>query len=119
VDGNDVEAVHRCVARAVANARRGDGPTIVEAVTYRNAVFSGADRGGYQDPAEAARFIDPLSLARMRLIDNGTSPDQVDAVEHAARQEVADAVAFAGASPWPDAAELTAIATKWDGRSRS
>jgi acetoin:2,6-dichlorophenolindophenol oxidoreductase subunit alpha len=55
VDGNDVEAVHRCVARAVANARRGDGPTIVEAVTYRNAVFSGADRGGYQDPAEAAR----------------------------------------------------------------
>jgi pyruvate dehydrogenase E1 component alpha subunit len=119
VDGNDVEAVHRRVAWAVEFARRGDGPTIVEAVTYRNAVFSGADRGGYQDPAEASQFIDPLSLARGRLIDNGTRPDQVDAVEHAARQEVADAVTFAKASPWPDAAELDAIATKWDGRTRS
>ena len=116
VDGNDVDAVQRCVARAVARARDGDGPTIVEAVTYRNAGFSGSDRGGYQDPAEAELFVDPLILARRRLTDTGTSPDQVDATEQAARQEVADAVAFAKASPWPDAAELTAIATKWDGK---
>ncbi|MFV1362130.1 thiamine pyrophosphate-dependent dehydrogenase E1 component subunit alpha [Mycolicibacterium elephantis] len=116
VDGNDVEAVHRCVARAVARARDGKGPTLVEAVTYRAAVFSGADHGGYRDPAEGAGFTDPLSLARGRLIDAGTSPDQVDAIERAARREVEDAVAFAKASPWPDPAELTAIATKWDGR---
>jgi TPP-dependent pyruvate/acetoin dehydrogenase alpha subunit len=57
-----------------------------------------------------------LTLARGRLIDTGTGSDHVDAVERAARQEVADAVAFAKASPWPDPAELTAIATKWDGR---
>lgn len=116
VNGNDVEAVRDCVARAVMRARDGGGPTLVEAVTYRNAVFSGADRGGYREPTEAGHFSDPLTLARQRLIANGTSHRRIEDVEHAARQAVAEAVAFAKASPWPDATELTGIAEKWDGK---
>lgn len=116
VDGNDVEAVRDCVATAVARARGGGGPTLVEAVTYRNAMFSSADRGGYRDGLEGDRQIDPLGVARDRLVRNGVSPRLVAYTECNARNDVADAVRFAAASPWPDPAELTLIATKWDGK---
>lgn len=116
VDGNDVEAVRDCVAAAVARARAGAGPTLVEAITYRDAVFSGADRGGYRQPGDGAGFADPLALARSRLIDRGTAPGEVDDTERTARALVADGVRFAHASPWPDPAGLTEIATKWDGK---
>jgi acetoin:2,6-dichlorophenolindophenol oxidoreductase subunit alpha len=115
VNGNDVEAVRDCVAHAVRRARSGGGPTLVEAVTYRSADFSGSDRGGYRDITEAERFTDPLSIARDRLIAAGASAEQVDATDRDARQTVTDAVAFAEASPWPDASELIEIAHKWDG----
>lgn len=116
VDGNDVEAVRDCVAEAVARARAGCGPTLVEASTYRAAGFSAADRGGYREPCEAEQFLDPLVFSRRQLIAAGVTPCQLDAVEQTAKQVVADAVAFAEASPWPEPAELTEIATKWDGR---
>lgn len=116
VDGNDVEAVRDCVAEAVERARAGGGPTLVEAITYRNVAFSGSDRGGYQDPNEAMQFTDPLTVARERLVTTGTSRHGVDDVARAARQAVADAVAFAKASPWPDPDGLTEIAENWDGK---
>jgi TPP-dependent pyruvate/acetoin dehydrogenase alpha subunit len=116
VDGNDVEAVRDCVTEAADRARDGGGPTLVEAVTYREAVFSGADRGGYRDRAEAARFSDPFTLARARLIARGVGAATVDEVEGAAHQAVADAVAFAKTSPWPDPADLNDIAAIWDGK---
>ncbi|GAB7143788.1 thiamine pyrophosphate-dependent dehydrogenase E1 component subunit alpha [Mycobacterium riyadhense] len=115
VDGNDVEAVRDCVGEAVQRARAGGGPTLVEAVTYRNAVFSGADRGGYREPAEADEWPDPLVVTQRRLIAAGVPAEQVDEVEREARRLVAEAVAFAKASPWPDAAELVETARKWDG----
>ncbi|MCV6984533.1 thiamine pyrophosphate-dependent dehydrogenase E1 component subunit alpha [Mycobacterium shinjukuense] len=119
VDGNDVEAVYHGVRDAVHRARAGGGPTLVEAVTYRNALFSGSDRGGYRDPAEAERWRDPLVVTRQRLIDAGTPIARVREVERAARRLVEDAVAFAKASPWPDPAELVEQARKWDGRAEA
>lgn len=116
VDGNDVEAVLDCVTQAAERARGGGGPSLVEAVTYRKAVFSGADRGGYREPTESAPFTDPLTTARARLIATGTRLDEVDDVERAARELVAEAVAFGKASPWPDPAGLTKFAAKWDGK---
>lgn len=116
VDGNDVEAVRDCVAGAVERARCGGGPTLVEAVTYRNAVFSGADRGGYRDDADAEHFGDPLAIAKTRLVARSVSRVQLTKVEQESRGVVAEAVAFAKASPWPDPAELSAIARRWDGQ---
>jgi acetoin:2,6-dichlorophenolindophenol oxidoreductase subunit alpha len=116
VNGNDVEAVRDCVTHAVQRARTGGGPTLVEAVTYRCADFSGADRGGYRDAAAARRFTDPLIVARDRLIAAGSSAEQIEATDQDARRAVAEAVAFAEASPWPDASDLIEIAHKWDGK---
>lgn len=63
VDGNDIAAVYRAVAAAVERARRGEGPSLVEARTYRLAGFSTSDMGGYQSAAdvEAWRRRDPLT----------------------------------------------------------
>ncbi|WP_217698471.1 thiamine pyrophosphate-dependent dehydrogenase E1 component subunit alpha [Streptacidiphilus griseoplanus] len=115
VDGNDVEAVREAVQGAVGRARSAGGPTLVEAVTYRNCPFSGSDRGGYQDPAEAEGLTDPLRLAAERLLARGRRPEELAEADGRAAREIAQAVAFAEASPWPEAADLVALAARWDG----
>jgi pyruvate dehydrogenase E1 component alpha subunit len=102
IDGNDVVAVHRAVAAAARRARRGDGPGLIEARTYRVEGFSTSDMGGYQDPAEIARWRgrDPLLVSRAALADAlGEAP--VEAAERAARETVTTAfeTALADAEP--------------------
>ncbi len=70
VDGNDVEAVHAATAEAVARARSGGGPTLIEAETYRVGAHSSADDPSrYRDEAEVERWRakDPLVRTRARL----------------------------------------------------
>jgi pyruvate dehydrogenase E1 component alpha subunit len=108
VDGQDVEAVHAAVAEAVERARTGGGPTIVEAKTYRyadHAVNMGRillDRG---DEVDTWRARDPIALYRAKLAGAGVPAAHLDEIDEAVAAEVADAIAFARSSPYPEQAE--------------
>ncbi|GAA4164698.1 thiamine pyrophosphate-dependent dehydrogenase E1 component subunit alpha [Phytohabitans flavus] len=109
VDGMDVGATRAVLAEAVARARAGDGPTLVEAKTYRFAGHSRADQATYRPAGELElwRERDPLTLARAELLATGAaSEDDLTALEKAVREDldaVADAVA---ALPEPETAAM-------------
>ncbi|MFD7746773.1 pyruvate dehydrogenase (acetyl-transferring) E1 component subunit alpha [Streptomyces sp. NPDC059698] len=74
VDGNDAAAVHQVLSEAVARARRGDGPTLVEAVTYRMDAHTNADdatRYRGDSEVEAWRAHDPVLLLERELLERG------------------------------------------------
>jgi pyruvate dehydrogenase E1 component alpha subunit len=102
VDGNDVVAVFQAVARAAARARRGEGPSLIEARTYRMEGFSTSDVGGYQSPEELERWRarDPITLSRAVLVE-ALGEDRVTEVERAAAETVAAAAEAAQADPPP------------------
>lgn len=109
VNGNDPDAMYEAAAAAVARARTGEGPTLIEAKTYRfmGHVF-GSDSMEYmpKDEREAAQASDPVPAYRERLIDAGLlTEDDMAALEARVDKEVQDAVEFALASPPPDPAE--------------
>jgi pyruvate dehydrogenase E1 component alpha subunit len=109
VDGNDLIAVYGAVAEAVARARAGDGPTLVECTTYRWRGHSKSDRNLYrtQEEIEAWKQRDPIARLRERLIATGAlDAAAADRLRQQAREAVAAAVAFAEASPEPDPAQL-------------
>lgn len=110
VDGNDVEIVKSTVADAVARARAGDGPTLIEAVTYRHRGHEeGEEAFGVptRPTDEVAEWLqrDPLALHRSRLLDEGVDAGVLDRIEGEERERVEEAVRFAEASPLPEAAE--------------
>jgi pyruvate dehydrogenase E1 component alpha subunit len=91
VDGNDVEQVFGAVDRAVEQARRGDGPTLIECDTYRQRGHSRSDPGLYRPAAEVTYWLDrdPLRLLCRRLISLGRLDDAVDAkIQAEARRRV-------------------------------
>jgi TPP-dependent pyruvate/acetoin dehydrogenase alpha subunit len=73
VDGNDVLAVREVVGAAVDRARAGDGPTFVEALTYRQQGHSRTDPGAYRPPGELERWLerDPLIISGRHLEERG------------------------------------------------
>jgi pyruvate dehydrogenase E1 component alpha subunit len=109
VDGNDVLAVYEAVKEAVAAARRGEGPALIECKTYR---WKGHHVG---DPATEYRTGDeeaywrercPLLCFRERLIEEqGVPAREMDALEAAIQEEIREAITFAKNSPYPDAQE--------------
>ncbi len=109
VDGNDVFAVLAAVRNAVARARAGDGPSIVEAFTYRLKPHTSDDddkRYRSREEVEAWRAVDPLVRTRRYLLARGlASEDAIAAVEAAVASEVAIASATAEGSPDPAPAE--------------
>lgn len=107
VDGNDVQAVRRVVAGAVEQARRGEGPALVEAVTYRHNGHAAADPGSYRDPDEVARWKerDPLILQRAVLRAEGVDALVLDNVVEQARARVQQLADEALDAPFPDPAE--------------
>jgi acetoin:2,6-dichlorophenolindophenol oxidoreductase subunit alpha len=104
IDGNDVVAVAAAVARAAQRARSGDGPTILEAQTYRHFGHSRTDPASYRPAAEVEHWLgrDPLDLAAARLRALGVPPAEVTAADERAAAAVARAVAEAKAAPPPD-----------------
>ena len=105
VDGMDVEAVHAVAAKAVARARRGDGPTLIECKTYRFRGHSRGDPGGYRRAEEHQAWLerDPIERTRTKLIERfGAEPARLAAIEQRAQERVEAAVAFALASPEPE-----------------
>lgn len=108
VDGNDVLAVYRAAQTAVRRARRGEGPTLIEAKTYRWREHVGPNFDvelGYRTQAEIDAWV-----ARDPIRRHGARLERLGAVTAAARArldaavdaEVADAVAFAQESPFPE-----------------
>lgn len=119
IDGNDVLVVHDAVRRAAERARAGDGPTVLEARTYRHYGHSRTDPAKYRPEAEVAEWLarDPLTVARSHLAELGVAAETVDAADARAEQLVAAAVAAAKAAPEPDPA--TAFTDVWaDGSAR-
>jgi len=103
VDGNDPLAVQRVTAEAVARARSGNGPTLIEAKTIRWERHSAFSSGKYDSPEEAQRWkkADPIPRFKNHLLDLGAHPDELVAEEEAARRIVDEGVKFALASPLP------------------
>ncbi|MDO8212500.1 thiamine pyrophosphate-dependent dehydrogenase E1 component subunit alpha [Conexibacter sp. CPCC 206217] len=113
VDGNDLYAVVEAAREAVDRARSGGGPTLLECQTYRHFGHSKSDPAKYRPEGELEKWRerDPLIVARQRLLDEGVSEQELDAVEAATRAELEQAVAAALAAPYPDPAiELTEFA---------
>lgn len=79
VDGNDAAAVHQVLSEAVARARRGEGPTLVEAVTYRMEAHTNADdatRYRVDSEVEAWKAHDPVLLLERELTGRGLLDDE-------------------------------------------
>jgi TPP-dependent pyruvate/acetoin dehydrogenase alpha subunit len=104
VDGNDLWAVSEAAVEAVARARAGEGPTLLECQTYRHHGHSKADPGKYRPPEEVERWLahDPLNVAREHLRQLGVSDDEVAGVEQTTKLRIDRAVESALAAPYPD-----------------
>jgi len=110
VDGNDVAAVFEVVSTAVTRARSGEGPTLIEAVTYRLGPHTTADDPSrYRDEDEAVewRAKDPLERVRLLLEKaGGWTPEWQAELENRASDVIEEAVAMAEALPQPTAEEM-------------
>ena len=106
VDGNDADAVQEVAAAAIARARAGEGPSMIEALTYRHGGHSRADPGKYRPDSEVAEWLakDPIPMYRARLLAEGASEERLSEIdaEVAAAVELATEEAKAGAVPGED-----------------
>jgi pyruvate dehydrogenase E1 component alpha subunit len=103
VDGNDVEAVHAVARIALDRARAGEGPSLIEALTYRHGGHSRADPGKYRPDDEVAAWKarDPIPAFRSRLEAAGVEAAALDVIDEDLRAEVSAAEAEARAAPEP------------------
>jgi len=103
VDGNDADAVYEVASLAIARARAGEGPSMIEAKTYRHGGHSRADPGKYRPDDELAEWLlkDPIPLYRSRLLEMGVDEDELLVLEADVDAEVDTATneAKAGAAP--------------------
>jgi acetoin:2,6-dichlorophenolindophenol oxidoreductase subunit alpha len=104
IDGNDVQAVYAAVTEAVASARRGDGPTMIEALTYRHKGHSRGDPGTYRPDAEVEEWLarDPIPALEKALLERGIELEVLDQVRTAATNHVDEHLARALGWPDPD-----------------
>ena len=103
VDGNDADAVYRIAITAFEKARAGEGPTLIEAKTYRHSGHSRADPASYRPEGELEEWLkkDPIPMYRQRLIDFGVKESVVKNIENSVIQAVDEATEVAKASPPP------------------
>ena len=114
VDGTDALAVYDVAQEAVARARRGEGPTLIEAKTHRRGghaegeeAFLGGQQYRLADELAAARHNDPLLKLHTFIAESGLIPlETLETLDHEITQAVTEAVAFARASEAPDEAIL-------------
>jgi len=104
VDGMDVLAVNAAAAAAVSRARKGEGPTLIEARTYRFCGHSKSDRCLYRSREEEAgwRKRDPLIVLASRLLEAGTAQKELERVRAEESARIEAAVRFAEQSEFPD-----------------
>jgi acetoin:2,6-dichlorophenolindophenol oxidoreductase subunit alpha len=108
VDGLDPLAMFAAAGEAIARARRGDGPTLIEAKTYRFYGHEEGDAATYRtaEEVERHRARDPLTTLGAHLVEQGIATDADLERIRATAQETVDAAYRAGAeAPWPDPSE--------------
>jgi pyruvate dehydrogenase E1 component alpha subunit len=119
IDGNDADDVYLAARKAISKARSGDGPSLIEAVTYRSGGHSRADPGKYRPPAEVDGWKehDPIPLYHDRLLSLGTPEAELSSIEREVAQAVDSATEFAksGREPGEEALMTEVYA---DGGSR-
>lgn len=109
VDGMRCEDVHEAIESAVARARKGDGPTLLEMKTYRYKGHSMSDAQTYRTKEEVAEYKlqDPIEQVLETLkINKWVSESDLEAIEKRVDDVVAESVQFAEESPFPSADEL-------------
>ena len=105
VDGNDPLAVYEAAHEAVARARAGKGPTLIECKTYRQHGHFEGDPAIYKPKEEQEAWMekDPMPRFAKFLVENGVMTQaEVDAADAQVAKEIEDAIAFADAQPLPD-----------------
>lgn len=112
VDGNDFAAVAEATATAVDRARSGQGPSLLECLTYRHRGHSKSDRNRYRTKEEIESWIarDPIGRFQQTLLSHGLIDDaQVAALVASVEREIADGIEFAKDSPAPELSSLTSF----------
>jgi pyruvate dehydrogenase E1 component alpha subunit len=106
IDGNDVEEVYATAGAALARARAGGGPSLIEAMTYRHGGHSRADPAKYRPDDEVAAWLakDPIPRYRQALLASGVPEDELSSIEVAVAASIDEATSVAKASPLPDTA---------------
>jgi len=103
VDGNDADEIYRTAQAAFARARAGDGPSLIEAMTYRHSGHSRADPATYRPAGEleAWKKRDPIPNYRQRLLEFGIAESDIVSIENDVTRRIDEAVETAKASPPP------------------
>jgi pyruvate dehydrogenase E1 component alpha subunit len=111
IDGQDIVEVYEVVGGAVERARKGGGPTLVEAKTYRFHGHSLGDEEQYRSSDEVETWKndrDPITLFRTVIMHKGwLTEDEDAAIQEEAKDEIVNAVKFAEESPYPTVANVT------------
>ncbi|MCA1554733.1 MAG: dehydrogenase, partial [Chloroflexi bacterium] len=112
VDGNDVLAVYQVAGEAIARARGGNGPTLIECKTYRTRSHAeGMRDAGYRtvEEIEAWKRRDPITMFRQKLLeDEEAGEEELQAIETEVQTTVVESAQFAQNSPYPDGATAMA-----------
>lgn len=110
VDGKDIVAVYQAAKEAVERARNGEGPSLIECVTYRNYGHFEGDAQTYKAEAEKAKQLNEkdaiVQFKKFVLEQNLLSEADINSLEQKVEQEIEEAVKFGEDSPYPDSTEL-------------
>ncbi|HEX2827857.1 MAG TPA: thiamine pyrophosphate-dependent dehydrogenase E1 component subunit alpha [Burkholderiales bacterium] len=103
IDGNDADEVYKTAVKFMDRARKGGGPALIEAMTYRHSGHSRADPGQYRPKGELEKWLeqDPLKRYRSRLLEVGFNEATLKDMEAEAMRKVDEATETAKASPVP------------------
>jgi TPP-dependent pyruvate/acetoin dehydrogenase alpha subunit len=108
VDGNDIEQVYEAAERAVARARVGAGPSLVECTTWRHDAHYVGDPAPERDQGEHKAWLkkDPLTRCARELVKRGHATEaELERIREDARREMSEALSYAESSPLPPSSE--------------
>ncbi len=108
IDGNDLVGVYESARRALARARSGDGPTLIEAQTYRIGPHFSGESSHYRDEEEIKQWQerDPISRFKRTLLENEIDIRELEVIEERVRMEIDQAAAQAREDPAPTGESL-------------
>jgi acetoin:2,6-dichlorophenolindophenol oxidoreductase subunit alpha len=103
IDGNDADVVYRTALAAYDKARAGDGPSLIECLTYRHSGHSRADPAKYRPEGELEKWKerDPIKIYRERLKQFGVSEETILGIDASVKREVDEATETCKAAPPP------------------